>query len=212
MASEYVNLIPDGVDDSGNNWSTNSGGADLVAELNNTNNSTHYLYAGTNGLNNTFTFDDIDPDDYLDVQWIKYIVTFGTSVASERARFTVKIIDGADDSVLYNTLHRVVGPSHTGKVETEETGIIPYVGGGGALPPGIGGTVFTETQVNNIKIYIEATVVGPGGNLLEIMDLQVYAMMNVTDPDPPGTYVNISPNIESKNGLIELKNGLTIIK
>ena len=214
MASEYVNLTPNAVNDSGNNWTTNSGATNLLTELENTNDATHYLKSNTNGVNNTFEFDDADMARFLNVQWIKYIIVYGSSVANEPMTLRVNVIDGADDSALYVTRHAITGPPHTGKVFSLDSGIIPYVGSGGSLPSGIGGTIFSGAQVNGIKIKLEATDVDTtgGGNYMEIFDLQIYAMLNVTDPDPPGTYTNTLPNVEFKNGLIELKNGSTIIK
>ena len=213
MASELLNLTPDAVNDSGNNWTTNSGDTNLLAELENTN-SSYYLKSNTDGVHNTFEFDDADVARIVNIQWIKYIVSYGSSVANEPMTFKIYLINGIDASTFYATEHDVTAPPHTAKVYTLDSGIIPYVGSGGSLPSGIGGTIFSGAQVNGIKIKLEATDVDTtgGGNYMEIFDLQIYAMLNVTDPDPPGTYTNTLPNVEFKNGLIELKNGSTIIK
>ena len=174
MASKTLTITPDGVDDSGDNWSI-TGGLSAYATLASTS-TTKYLY-GTADQINTFTFNNPVTGVPVGVHWLQYNFNYSSSVGSEPMQIRVKILDGGDsDNELYNEVLDITGPSNPAKVNNYESPILPYHSGT---------TSWSTTNITNIKMSFQIVdnSVGDGSplNQLQLHYVEIDCNMNQTD-------------------------------
>jgi len=193
MASQLYTITPSSIfGSSADDWHID-GGLNAVNSLASTS-ATNFLH-GTTTEYNTFGFTNVGVTP-VNVQWIQYMFSYGSSVANEPMTIRIHIMDGADDSFLYNETINITGPANTAKVQSYYSGIFPYHSGT---------TAWSATNFDNLKlkaqVYDNSVGNGNVSNKLELHYFEYQVMYNNTD-------ANIRQNISTYSA----KKGMSVSK
>tara|TARA_Y100001938_G_C8031942_1_gene401128 strand:- start:394 stop:987 length:594 start_codon:yes stop_codon:yes gene_type:complete len=182
MASQIVELTPDGSDFSNGSDFTLSTGSDLDALISDNGAST-YISATASSKFNIITFSNPSVS-YEGINWLQLEITHGNGNANTTSGVEISFLNGQafgnpEFDVTDGMTASLTSPSNTAKYNTFLSDIMPYRDG---TDPG---ELWTSPNLENVKVKIETTsVLGT----FKISEVRLVANLNISNPPAISTY------------------------